>query len=103
MDRAERSGPDDRELMVGIYVFHSNPDRAEQDLARLRKFEHLARESVKRQSYLDRQTAAGFPIWWGWSSYQRSGFMPQITDEVLGAVAEMPPPAGADLWFAHLH
>lgn len=95
--------PDDRELMVGVFAFHSDPERAAHDLAPVRKLGRAARESIRQQSYLGAQAAAGFPVWWGWSSYQRSGFVPQITDELLGAIAEIPPPPGADLWFAHLH
>jgi FAD/FMN-containing dehydrogenase len=95
--------PDDREVMLGIFVFHSDPNRAGHDLVPLRKLGRAAREAIKRQSYLEGQAAAGLPVWWGWSSYQRSGFVPEITDELLGAIAELPPPAGADLWFAQLH
>ncbi|HZO83563.1 MAG TPA: FAD-binding oxidoreductase [Candidatus Binataceae bacterium] len=95
--------PDDRELMLGVFVFHGDSQRAEEDLARVRKLGRPLKESVKRQPYLDAQAAAGFPVWWGWSSYQRSGFVPEITDELIGAIVEMPPPPAADLWFAHLH
>jgi FAD/FMN-containing dehydrogenase len=95
--------PVDGNVMVGIFVFHCEPDHAERDLARARKLGRVVRESVRRQSYLEGQAAAGFPVWWGWSSYQRSGFVPEITDELLYAVAETPPPQKADLWFAHLH
>jgi FAD/FMN-containing dehydrogenase len=95
--------PDDRNLMATVFVFHTDPDHAERDLARVRKLGRAVRDSIKRQPYLDAQAAAGFPVWSGWSSYQRSGFVPEITDGLLEAVAETPPPKGADLWFAHLH
>jgi FAD/FMN-containing dehydrogenase len=95
--------PDDREPMAGIYFFDSNPDRAEKDLAALRKIGSAARDTIKRRGYLDAQAAAGFPVVWGWSSYQRSGFAPEITDQLIEVISSSPPPRGADLWFAHLH
>jgi FAD/FMN-containing dehydrogenase len=95
--------PDDREVMVGIYVFHSDLARAEHDLEALQRLGHAAKDSIKRRSYLDAQAAGGFPVVWGWSSYQRSGFAPDITDGLVGAIAASPPPPEADLWFAQLH
>ncbi len=95
--------PQGRQLMVGIFVFHSDPARAERDLAGLHKLGRVALDSIKRRNYLDAQAAAGFPVVWGWSSYQRSGFAPQITDGMIDAISGLPPPLEADLWFAHLH
>jgi FAD/FMN-containing dehydrogenase len=95
--------PDDRDPMAGIYFFDSNPDRAQKDLAALRKIGRAARDTIKRRSYLDAQAAGGFPVVWGWSSYQRSGFAPEITDQLIAAISASPPPHDADLWFAHLH
>jgi len=77
--------------------------RAHRDLARLYKIGRVALASVKRLAYLDAQAAAGFPVVWGWSSYQRSGFVPTITDWIIDAIASTPPPVEAELWFAHMH
>ncbi len=95
--------PDDRDVMATVFVFHSDPARAARDVEPFRKLGRPARESIKRRSYLDGQAAAGFPVWTGWSSYQRSGFLPAITDELIDAIAAEPSPQGSDLWFSHLH
>lgn len=95
--------PDGKTLLTTVYVFHSEPDRADADLAPLSKFGRVLQQSVKRQPYLDAQAAAGFPVVTGLSSMQRSGFVTEITDDLIEAIAATPPPADADLWFAHLH
>lgn len=95
--------PDGKTLLATVYVFHSEPERAEADLAPLLKFGRVLRQSVKRQPYLDAQAAAGFPVVTGLSSMQRSGFVTEISDGLIEAIAAAPPPPDADLWFAHLH
>jgi FAD/FMN-containing dehydrogenase len=95
--------PGDGDPMAGIYFFDSSPASAEKDLVALRKIGRAARDTIKRRSYLDAQAAGGFPVVWGWSSFQRSGFAPEITDQLIDAISASPPPHDADLWFAHLH
>jgi FAD/FMN-containing dehydrogenase len=95
--------PDEKTLLATIYVFHSEPERAETDLAPLRKCGRVLRESVRRQPYLEAQAAAGFPVVTGLSSMQRSGFVTEIGDGLIEAIAATPPPRAADCWFAHLH
>ncbi|HLK12386.1 MAG TPA: FAD-binding oxidoreductase [Candidatus Binatia bacterium] len=95
---------DGDEPSLGIFVFHSgDPKRAERDVARLRSFARPAADTIVRRSYLDGQAAAGFPVAWGLSSYQRSGFLPELTDELLAALVAEQPPKEADVWLAHLH
>jgi hypothetical protein len=61
--------PDEKELLVGVFVFHSEPARAGKDLAPLDKFGPTIRSSVKKRPYLEGQASAGFPVVWGMSSY----------------------------------
>jgi FAD/FMN-containing dehydrogenase len=89
---APRSGTIPRELAGGpvalVSLLHAgSPADAARDLAGLRAFGPPALDTVEAQPYLVTQTAADEEMAWGHRFSMKSGFLPELPDELVEAAA----------------
>ena len=77
------------EPIATVQVLHCGPaEQAERDLAKLRAFGPPAADSIETKPHLVAQTMNDEAMRWGHRFYMKSGFLPDLPDELIDLLVE---------------